>query len=205
MKAIATSKPQKTNSYRIDFRFILIWVLMNYAGGYAASFLFRMIYGVIKPNAGSIDALKNSAIIIAVDIAVGIIQWLILRNRMSRSKGWIFLTAVGAIVGMAFVFFLFAAGIKIGDWMYGVLGLFIGFAQYQLLGRRVKRASIWILVSVLDGFLSQKIGQAAYSSQALGRIDLLAILIFLKVLVLFITGFTIIWLIHFPLTDRKTI
>ena len=87
----------------------------------------------------------------AVGLAgAGVMQWLVLRQQLSRSGWWIWASSVGLAIGLVVGVAASAAG---GDdaavVSLAVLGASIGIAQWLVLRRQVSRAGWWILVSVV--------------------------------------------------------
>jgi hypothetical protein len=86
-----------------------------------------------------------------IGISVGMMQWLVLRRRMSGAGWWILVTIVGFAIGK------FVAD-AIGQALSGAVGLVLsgaaigtalGIAQWLILRRHVAQAGWWALASIL--------------------------------------------------------
>jgi membrane associated rhomboid family serine protease len=92
-------------------------------------------------------------------IGVGVLQWLVLRQQVTRAGWWVpaSIVAVAALGVM-----VFAVGVIDADvgWVVGTVlfGTVLGVLQWLLLRRQLARAGWWVLASgvgwVVGGFLS---------------------------------------------------
>jgi len=129
---------------------------------------------------------------IGIGAFVGVAQWLVIRRYFSQASWWILASTVGWIAG----WFLITSGLIVPPGAGpintliagGVFGLTMGLAQWLVLRRRVKLASVWILLSI-PGW----------------TVGLLGILgsILVGAVVGAITGFAFDFLLRFPRDDVK--
>ena len=116
---------------------------------------FFLLQWVLATTIGSIIGLSG--------IGSGILQWLVLRQRIPRAGWWILATIVGnslAFLAIGFVGLGLSGGgggtaggiIFVSTLVIG--GAFIGILQWLVLRRYVFRASWWILASTLSFTLS---------------------------------------------------
>lgn len=84
---------------------------------------------------------------VTIGIAIGIFQWLVLRDIIPNAWRWIIATTVGWLAGSTLLrFFIpqspgFLAGI--------ILGVGVGIAQYLVLRREIYLAGWWIVINII--------------------------------------------------------
>ncbi len=110
-----------------------------------------------------------------IGIALGIMQWFVLRGHIHKAWRWIIATMVGWTTGSTLILFLAADGT---EFFAGViLGITVGVAQWLILRREVQWNGWWIVISVvawttgmalLPGLLSTGAMIGAISGIALG-------------------------------------
>jgi hypothetical protein len=96
-----------------------------------------------------------------IGIAIGILQWIVLRSLVRRAWWWILVTILGWIVGWGVIVLTLPpqAGILSG----GILGLGVGVFQWLTLRQWFFRSWWWILTSTLGwalgltGFLGESL------------------------------------------------
>lgn len=141
---------------RVGWRFWLLWVLASTVGSLAGFFVGFVVGAVVEeilPNYGS------AAIAAGVGAGVGILQWFVLRWRVSRSGWWVLASilglAVAAVLGTAVAL---AGGDPTTPWGFaGVLvvgGAMAGLMQWFVLRRQVSRAGWWVLASTVGWAVS---------------------------------------------------
>jgi hypothetical protein len=82
-----------------------------------------------------------------IGLALGILQWLILQQRVPHAWQWILATTLGWVVGAIPVVFIFPQGF---DFLAGVAtGLTVGGAQWLVLRRQVHWSGWWIMMNVV--------------------------------------------------------
>lgn len=85
--------------------------------------------------------------LVASGVALGILQWLVLKQRIRNDWQWIVTTAIGWALGWGF--FLFAVPSQL-DFVSGLtVGLATGIAQWSILRREVHWAGWWLAISPL--------------------------------------------------------
>jgi hypothetical protein len=85
--------------------------------------------------------------LLATGIAIGTLQWLVLKQQMNRSWRWIPATAGGWAAGWAIAYLIIPADLGFVGGL--VLGATTGMAQWLVLRREVRWAGWWIIVSAL--------------------------------------------------------
>ena len=136
---------------RLGWAFWLLWVLASAMGLLAGSFGgFVGAYGVeeILPNYG------NAGMVTAVGAGVGILQWLVLRGRVSRSGWWVLASMLGlAVAGFVSTAVELAGGPPAIPQNAAVIGFvggaLAGLMQWFVLRRQVSRAGWWVLASTV--------------------------------------------------------
>ena len=96
---------------------------------------------------GGVESVLDGAIAGAACGAVlGMVQWLVLRRRLSLPRSWIVATSLGMAGGLALTLALFGSSTAGSVLLLrGVsTGLLIGLAQWVVLRRSVPRAWVWI-------------------------------------------------------------
>jgi hypothetical protein len=89
----------------------------------------------------------SSLTIITSGLLVGVFQWLVLIDRISRPWRWILATFSGWTVGCLIVFFEIPREFEI--FVGVVIGLTTGIAQWLILRRELHWAGWWIIFSVI--------------------------------------------------------
>lgn len=112
-----------------DWAFVFLWIMATTWGWIVGKFLV-----------GPIGLLASGA-------ALGALQWLVLRHRISESWRWILATAVGWLVGWGL--FLFATPSELAMMSGLIVGGCTGIAQWFVLHREVHWAGWWLPISAL--------------------------------------------------------
>jgi hypothetical protein len=85
--------------------------------------------------------------LVATGIATGVLQWLVLKQRIPRAYRWIPATAIGWIAGGAIGSFALPA--ELGFLSATLLGTATGLAQWVIIRQEVHWAGWWPLVSAV--------------------------------------------------------
>ena len=96
---------------------------------------------------GGVESVLDGAIGgAACGAALGAVQWLVLRRRLSLPRSWIVATSLGMAGGLALTLALFGTSTAGSVLLLrGVsTGLLIGLAQWVVLRRSVPRAWVWV-------------------------------------------------------------
>jgi hypothetical protein len=147
---------QKVSS--IGWAFWFRWVLVNTLGlvvGLMVGFVGLLVHGVLF---GAV-----------VGTVMGIMQWLVLREHISRAGSWAAACTVGGAVG-GFAYEAFArvslAEVTLARAFGGVVlgalvgGLVAGAIQWLVLRQQVYRAGWWVLASTVGGAVAFAVGGA---------------------------------------------
>lgn len=129
---------------------------------------------------------------IGIGVFIGIAQWIVLRRYFSEAGWWVLASAVGWIAGWALISsgsVIPPGGGLVNTMIAGVVfGLTVGIAQWLVLRKWVKLASMWILLS-LPGW-------------TIGLFGILGTIL-VGVVVGAITGFALDFLLRFPRDNVK--
>jgi hypothetical protein len=119
-----------TKSETFDWAFLFQWMMATTVGWILGKFLFPNIAFMIT------------------GLAIGILQWLVLTQRLSKVYWWAVFTAIGWTVGAVINFFVFPAGY---EFLSGViLGITTGLTQWLFLRKQVFWAGWWIIVMIIS-------------------------------------------------------
>ena len=125
-----------TERAQVGWGFWLWWVLATFVGSAVGVVVGVAVLGPVLGAVGLAGA--------------GVMQWLVLRQQLSRSGWWILASSVGLAIGLVVGVAASAAG---GDdaavVSLPVLGASVGIAQWRVLRRQVSRAGWWIVVNVV--------------------------------------------------------
>ncbi len=141
----------------VGWRFWLLWVMatgVGLAGGFGLGWTVGYVLG------GPLAVAVGKGVVWPT---VGIMQWLVLRRRVSGAAGWIgAYVAAGVVVGA----FGFAVGWSLGDVPAVVGGVFLGvmvgtvagILQWRVLRRQFSGTGWWLLASTLGWVIGLAIG-----------------------------------------------
>ena len=136
-------------------RFWLLWVI---------AFLSFPVAGLLANRVGSVStpvvALLAGAI---AGATLGLIQWLILRSRLSLPIWWIVATSVGLGVGLA-ISTIFLGSETAGNpllWRGLITGASMGLAQWLLLRPIVPQSIVWIVVVAVGWAIGWSVTRSA--------------------------------------------
>jgi hypothetical protein len=186
-------------------RYVLWWIVGTATGWYAAYWLGLVLSGLvlgmlqISPAALSgTEPLPESAqlpllflqlaTLFVIGLAIGIGQWLVLRQQVPQISRWPLFTALGGVVA------LFA-----GPYLFLLIGLGMSLLQWLILRNVLNRTGWWIIISagawalgyVLGSMFSQVLAQALDAAAA-GMIGYVMVGIISGVL----TGAALLWLLR---------
>ena len=117
------------NSLPIDWALWFQWIMATTLGWVVGRFL-----------------LPNLAFVV-IGIALGVLQWLILQQRIRESRWWIIATTLGWTFGSVLVLVALPAA---SDFTAGVvIGAATGFAQWLILREEVHWAGWWIVINIV--------------------------------------------------------
>jgi hypothetical protein len=151
----ATAEPK---ALPIGQRFWVQWVLAS-AAGWAVGPMVRGAMGV-PGGEGDVGGLVVVASGAVVGVIIGAMQWLVLQRWVRQAGLWILASATGAVLAdLAVRELLIGTGILSQVWplgwavaavgLGGTVGIIIGVVEWPVLGRWVRRAGWWVLVSAV--------------------------------------------------------
>jgi hypothetical protein len=167
----------------IDKTFLLKWILVTSIGWlFAQTIAINItcaVYCAAYPLA-KIDFLATSPLYWAAFGAVfGLSQWIILRDRVPHTFGWVLATTIGFGGGS-----LILKGLNQSELLRSIFldypfvshlcgGIILGLTQYLIIRRKLKLAYWWIIIVAVSWAITQEIIMSHYS-----LIQTLGILIF---------------------------
>jgi hypothetical protein len=83
----------------------------------------------------------------ASGIAIGVLQWVVLQQRITRGRGWILASVAGWTAGWLIALIAVPSDFRVLAGI--VLGVTVGAAQWLVLRREVHLAGWWIIISPL--------------------------------------------------------
>ncbi len=152
----------KVKRSKAGLSFWLQWVVASIVGMFVGFFLGFLVAASIPDVLGRWFGFSVFGIVLG--IAVGILQWFILRRRVSVAGWWVLATAVGGlgifqarlIFGFSTLFGSYESFVAFLGWI-GIAslgGLVTGTLQWLVLREKVSRAGWWVLASTVGWALS---------------------------------------------------
>lgn len=189
----------KQESLGIGWGFWLLWVLASTVGWFSG-FIIGKIGAFAIHDSLSRHNYMGAVFVAALAAGVGILQWLVLRRRLSRAGWWVLASIVGlaggGVVGPT------AVALAVGDpTTWGVVGFLVvgwamaGLMQWFVLRRQVSRAGWWVLASIVGWAVSG----AVWGLGAQHGMGLEALVVFLAGGAGgAVTGLALVWLLRQP-------
>jgi hypothetical protein len=181
------------NRTRIGWALWVHWVVASCLGG-----LVSLAGAVLLVDAGIYDRLGPSAAVVLSGLsgaAIGLMQWLVLRQYIAQAGWWVGATAFGFALGTAGAS-LYLAGYSGGPtggqlWVLaGSSGAVVGGLQWLVLRRQIAHAAWWIPTSCVAYLLSGGLGGGGVV-EALGSGAAAAAL----------TGVVLLWLLRASMAE----
>jgi hypothetical protein len=156
--------------------FTLLWVLINVAGFLVDRVLFRStfiapeIVRLIETWIGSdgwalrVSVILSTGILGLIDgLLLGMFQWIAIRRMIKGAYGWILATSLGFSLGLmtfwSLMLLLVPGNLPLGNdldraFVLGLLdgfitGIVLGFGQYLVLRRKIRKAQWWVLAVII--------------------------------------------------------
>jgi hypothetical protein len=144
----------------------LFWLLWVFASEAAAQLCYGLIYAAIAianritPGINQ-DRFFGWLFFPVLAACLGLLQWLVLRTRFSRSGWWVLATMLGLLVGVALDLGLARLYTRISgeswNWdylpglllLYLLIGLCLALAQLIVIQRHLTKKSMWLLLNLL--------------------------------------------------------
>src|SRR3989304_822184 len=139
---------------KVGWRVWLGWVLAS-----VASVAITLTVTGAMVRAGSLNAAVVWAVFgLVIGASLGITQWVVLRQQVSRAYMWVLASALGgAVLGVLG----FATGGPVGGPLGGaVIGASLGIPQWLVLRHRVSQAYVWVLISIAGFAVGLSAGEA---------------------------------------------
>jgi len=177
----------------------LAWVLVNIIGFSVAAMLCAKVAYILF-DGGDFDATLAIATGIVMGAIVGYLQWVVLREKITRADWWVL---AGALGFAAFLVTPGVVGFNENSAVVGILGVIAlglvgGSLQCLILRQQVKRFGWW-LVGTMTGALVGEVGFPILTALgATNNYDLSAIILGLILGTGYgaITGATLVWLLR---------
>lgn len=125
-------QPEESLTPPFNWSFWMLWILATTLGWLLGWSLF-----------GRLDVMGE----LGIGLAVGILQWLVLRSRIPDAYWWIVATAGGWAIGWMVVMFVVEPGS--GVLAGALIGAVVGLTQWLVLRQHVPLADWWLVVSTL--------------------------------------------------------
>lgn len=160
-------------------------------------------YGGLVGLVGLVAALIAGTVMTAVAVGVG--QWLVLRQYISRSGWWILACVVGIVAGIGVAS---TVGKALPGW--AALGTIVAIPQWLVLRRQVSRAGWWTLAGAVAGTVGGAAGhvmaEIIRTMRVVSTLGLLAAALFVPAVVgSIITGTVLVWLLSQSAPSRPSI
>lgn len=139
----------ETNSVRMDLAFGVWWVLVSVLGGCVGLFAGSTIVWILGLVPHEIPGSIWSGAVFGA--FVGVMQFFVLRTRLTGANGWIWVHVVGWTVGLGLELSLsqHVRGIWASVVTMFIVSLSVGGMQGLFLRRRFYRTGWWVLVNAL--------------------------------------------------------
>ena len=193
----------KTEQKQAGWGFWLLWIAASVLGfymGYIGGFvLCAFVYNLLG------NAVADVVIVTSLGTGIGLMQWLVLQQRIPKA-GWWILTNIAGILGLiktATSRSIYQAEdlgpILIGTGLVAVCGAVTGTLQWLILRNKLARAGWWIPVSTIGWGLCLPI----LNGGLIGSGDPPAMLSILTGLAMLgaVTGGVMVWLLRQPTTN----
>ncbi|MFX0201097.1 MAG: hypothetical protein ACFFCW_33680 [Candidatus Hodarchaeota archaeon] len=190
------------------------WVLATILGSAVALTLFYStgFYKVLHDSLGTSGGNLVGGLILGV--IVGMAQWFVLRQQISKAGWWILATAMGRVAGNGLISLGFTAlkgllSYSSASWItQPISGAILGIAQWFVLRQQISKAGWWILATTMGVLISSKIlysgGLRLYRPiiGLFGQILSWSIIGVISGMVLgAITGIALVWLLRNPTSE----
>jgi len=188
---------------QVGWGFWLQWVLASTVGMFVAFYMCFFI-GAITYDVGG-EWLTDLVCGIVLGIGVGILQWLVLRRRVSGVGWWVLASAAGGYGILQAGFLGFSQSLE----SYGLLlswtgvvalgGAVTGTLQWLVLRGQVSRAGWWVLASTVGWGLSVTV--ARVFPWGVDDTDALWALVVTAAVLGAVTGGALVWLLRQPVPE----
>jgi hypothetical protein len=208
----------KVERSQVGWGFWLGWVVASTVGWFVGLIMMYII-GFLMAESFDIEWLTDLYMGIMLGIGVGVLQWLVLRRRVSRAGWWVLASAAGFVVvggsvfGAADVVFGFLEGMGGMSSFINVLGRTVvvalggavtGILQWLVLRSQVSRAGWWVLASTVGWGLCMAVafsGVSLLESDIETFIPTLLLLVGGGVVLGAVTGGALVWLLRQPVPE----
>jgi len=190
---------------QVGWVFWLQWVLASTVGMFVGFFMSFLLTSLTYDVLGN---LAFSFFLIALGIGIGVLQWLVLRRRVS-GVGWWVLTSAPGCFGILLAGFLGLSGSleSFGSplsWTVVVVvaalgGAVTGTLQWLVLRGQVSRTAWWVLASTVGWGLGMTAARAF--SWGVGDTDAFNAMVVIGAVLGTVTGGALVWLLRQPVPE----
>ncbi len=187
---------QMTPPTRPGWRFWLLWMIATIAGAAAGLVLVFPLNAILvaalgEGKLGPWTTTETALIVVfkgaeggVMGIGMGLGQWLVLRDYLKQTLGWILATGLVFFVQGAFMWNYYTLAVQVGTNTMLSFGIFLGLCQWFVLRGRVSYARWWIAISIAGWVLALALVAATAFA---GLIESLPGIVF----------FAVVWLVPF--------
>ncbi len=186
-----------------EWIFLIVWVLISTMGmflGFCVGFVLAHVPGDLIAGALG-DCLAYGVLVVVSGFGVSVLQWLILREYVSRAGWWVLAGTAGlavawgcgcgvAVMALGYSENLESFAARLGWTVVAALGGAVaGILQWLVLRGQVSRAGWWVLASTVGWGLSNAVA-GEFSRPLVGGAVLGAV-----------TGGALVWLLRQPVPE----
>ena len=172
-----------------------LWVLLTTVGWFFAYLIIYILVEIIDEVVSGSSVLGTILIHFMIGAClgsmVGLMQWLYLREHVSRAGWWVLASTAGLAVVVGGFGWTTAEGFDtdVLDWELALGGAVTGILQWLVLRGQVSRAGWWVLASTVGWGLSM-VGNLSEAPCLVGGVVLGAV-----------TGVALVWLLRQPVPE----
>ena len=187
------------NAQALDWGLLLWWVAAGVVGWAAG---WGLAWSEIKLWSVDLAAAEYGGVVVGVTVA-GVLQWLVLRQRMARAAWWIVASLVSGVVAGGVIFGVggesgftaeVARDLDVG-WVVeaGLYGAVVGVLQWVVLRGQVALSGLWVLASTVGWIVGDPVCSSLMDFGTLSWVGFGAVYGA-------ITGIVLVWLLRQPAT-----
>ncbi len=200
----------KIKRSQVGWGFWLQWVVASTVGlyvGWVLAFVLLAFNGIVL-GLEYCDACDGLAWGIGLGIGIGVLQWLVLRRRVSGAGWWVLASAAGGygIWQLGFTGYsdsLEMSYVSLLGWtgVVALSGAVTGTLQWLILRGQVSRAGWWVLASTVGWGLSVTVARAF--PWGVGDSDAVGALVVTAAVLGAVTGGALVWLLRQPVPEAQ--
>ena len=191
------------NAQAPDWGLWLWWVVAGVVGWGVG---WGLAWSEVEFWSVDIAAAEYGGVVVGVTVA-GVLQWLVLRQRMVRAAWWIVASLVSGVVAGGVIYWVggdagstaeVATDLDVG-WVVeaGLYGAVLGVLQWLVLRGQVALSGLWVLASTVGWIVGDPVCSSLMDFGALSWVGFGAVYGA-------ITGIVLVWLLRQPVTAAAT-